>query len=79
MSSRENTDPYHVDILLYSGGHHVFRSTMQTGIYYFHSGITQRTRDDFGTAVVTIKPYLGDENTDRLLSFCHYTTPKAST
>ena len=38
----------------------LFRSLSQTGVYDFHSRITQRAHDDFGPAIVAIQTRFGD-------------------
>lgn len=65
MCSGEDADPYHINVLLYSRGHHVFRPTVQARVDYFHPGIAQSSRDDFGTTIMSIKSHLGDQNANR--------------
>ena len=75
MSPGEDADPYHIDVLLYGGGHYVFRPAMQSRVDHFHPGVAQSTRDDFGTTIMSIEAYLGDQNANRSVSLCHTSPP----
>ena len=74
MSPGEDADPYHIDVL-YGGGHYVFRPAMQSRVDHFHPGVAQSTRDDFGTTIMSIEAYLGDQNANRSVSLCHTSPP----
>jgi hypothetical protein len=54
MGTRENTEPYTIDILLNSRAHDIFGGLVQSGVNHLHTGITESARDDFSAAVVAI-------------------------
>jgi hypothetical protein len=62
MRAGEDGDANSVDVLLNGGAYNLFRRLPKAGIDYFHTGISQRARDNFGATVMAIKSGFGDKD-----------------
>ena len=62
VRSRKNRQADDVHVLLHRGGSNHLRGLPQAGIDHFHPGIAQRASNNFGAAVMAIKPGLGNQH-----------------
>ena len=66
MGARENRESNHVGILLDRSLNNLFRRLMETRIDHFDAGISQGARDNFGSTVMAVKPWLCYYNTTHI-------------
>ena len=64
MRAGEDTEPYHVHILLQGCFYDHLRCLPDPRIDHLHTGISQRPRDDLGAPVVAIQARLCDQHPD---------------
>ena len=64
VGTRQDGQSNHVDIFLDGGIRNHLRRLMQSGVDHLHAGVTKCRRHDLGAPVVSVEPWLGDENTN---------------
>jgi hypothetical protein len=69
VGAGEDGEADDVDVFLDGGGGDHFRGLAQAGVNNFHTGVAESAGDDFGAAVMTVQPGLG--NQDSYFSFWH--------
>ena len=67
VRTRQDREPDRIGILLDDRFDDLLGRLMQARVDHLHARIAQRAGDDLCTAVVTVKPRLGDNNADLLL------------
>jgi hypothetical protein len=65
MGPGQDRESDHVDVLLRGIAHDLFDGLMQSGVDDFEPRLAEGKGDDPGPSVMTIEPWLGEQNADR--------------